>query len=199
MSATERLLERIPVHDMTVADIIGEAGVSRATFYFYFSSKFAVLNALLAQVMEEIYQVSQPYLNRDAGEPPATALRRGLEAATGVWSQHRAVLRATAQSWHAVPELQDLWLGVFERFTEAFAQEIDRERAAGIAPAGPDSRQLAACLLHGTERCLYIAGLRVDKNLPDEEAIVGALLALWQGSIYGPAAGEVRPKRRKKT
>jgi AcrR family transcriptional regulator len=176
----------MPLHDLTVADIIAEAGVSRATFYFYFSSKFAVLNALLAQVTDEIYEVSQPYLNRDEEEPPEHALRRGLEAATAVWSQHRAVLRATAQSWHAVPELQELWLGVFERFTEAFAAEIDRERAAGIAPDGPDSRQLSACLLHATERCLYVAGLRVDRNLPDEESIVGPVLALWEGAIYGP-------------
>ena len=188
----------MPLHDMTVADIIAEAGVSRATFYFYFSSKFAVLNALLVQVMEEIFQVAQPYLSRSEGEPPAEALRLGLEAATAVWSDHRAVLRATAQHWHAVPELQELWMTVFARFTEAFAAEIDRERAAGLAPEGPDSRQLAACLLHGTERCLYIAGLRVDKNLPDEKEIVAPLLALWQGGIYGPAAGEATPKRRAK-
>lgn len=185
MAATERLLDRMPLHDLTVADIIAEAGMSRATFYFYFSSKFAVLGALLGQVMDEIFQVSQPYLNRDESEPPGEALRRGMEAATRVWSQHRAVLRATAQSWHAVPELQELWLGVFARFTEAFAQEIDRERAAGVAPGGPDSRQLAAALLHGTERCLYVAGLGVDANLPNEEAIVDVLSAMWRGAIYG--------------
>ena len=45
--ATESLLADVPLHDLSVAQIIERAGVSRATFYFYCSSKFAVVEGLL--------------------------------------------------------------------------------------------------------------------------------------------------------
>jgi TetR/AcrR family transcriptional regulator, ethionamide resistance regulator len=38
-AATARLLERESFNDISVAQILTEANVSRATFYFYFASK----------------------------------------------------------------------------------------------------------------------------------------------------------------
>lgn len=46
-AATEELLERVPLHDLSVAQIIDQAEISRATFYAYFSSKFDVVVGLL--------------------------------------------------------------------------------------------------------------------------------------------------------
>jgi TetR/AcrR family transcriptional regulator, ethionamide resistance regulator len=187
-AATERLLAKVPLHDISVAQIIEEAGVARATFYFYFSSKYAVVAGLLAQVMDEIYEVVEPFRARTADEAPDAALRRSLEAATVVWGSHRAAVRATVEHWHAIPELHALWLGVVQRFTEAVATEIDRQRREGLAPPGVDSRQLAAGLIWSTERILYIGGLGVDDNLPTEKDTVDLLMALWLGVLYGAQA-----------
>jgi AcrR family transcriptional regulator len=183
--ATERLLAEVPVYELSVAQIVTAAGVSRATFYFYFSSKFAVVTGLLARVMDEIYLLVQPYVQRKDGTPPERALRSSLESAIAVWSNHRLTLRAAHEHWHAITELGTLWLGVVERFTDALSAEIDRQRVAGLAPDGPNSRQLAAALLWGTERCLFVAGLGVDKDLAGEQEILEPLLALWLGAIYG--------------
>jgi TetR/AcrR family transcriptional regulator, ethionamide resistance regulator len=183
--ATERLLEKVPLHDISVADIISEAQISRATFYFYFSSKFAVVTGLLARVMEEIYDLVRPFVEREENETPEEALRRSLHAAVKVWADHRPALRATHEHWHAVPELRDRWLAVVEQFTDAVATQIDRERKAGTAPAGPDSRQLAAALLWSTDRCLYVAAIGGDDDLPSETDIVEPLICLWLGALYG--------------
>ncbi|WP_264990711.1 helix-turn-helix domain-containing protein, partial [Mycobacterium kiyosense] len=40
-AATARLLAQQSFNDISVAQILTEAGVSRATFYFYFASKFS--------------------------------------------------------------------------------------------------------------------------------------------------------------
>src|SRR5436309_15254176 len=77
-AATERLLTEVPLHDISVADIIEQAKVARATFYFYFSSKYAVVAGLLVQIMDEIYDVVEPFRARSADEPPDVALRRSL-------------------------------------------------------------------------------------------------------------------------
>ncbi len=67
-------------------------------------------------------------------------------------------MRAIHEHWNITSELRTLWISVVERFTDAVSAELDRERAAGIAPPGAGSRQIAAALLWGTERCLYVAG-----------------------------------------
>ena len=192
--ATERLLAEIPLHELSVARIIGAAGISRATFYFYFSSKFAVVSGLLARVMEEIFEVVQPFVQRQGGMSPAEAVRHSLEGAIALWKSHRPAMRAIHEHWNTTPELRSMWISVVERFTDAVAAELDRERTAGIAPAGAGSRQIASALLWGTERCLYVAGLGVDPDLPDEEQTLEALVALWVGSLYGGSAKPGRPR-----
>jgi AcrR family transcriptional regulator len=194
-AATERLLSEVPLHDISVADIINEAQISRATFYFYFSSKYAVVTGLLARVMEEIYELVRPFVEREQDETAEEALRRSLETTLKVWADHRAALRATHEHWHAVPELRERWLAVVERFTDAVAAQIDRERAAGTAPPGPDSRQLAAALLWSTDRCLYVAAVGGDPNLPSEREIMEPLISLWLGALYGDRRPQPRAKR----
>jgi AcrR family transcriptional regulator len=187
-AATERLLSEIPLHELSVAQIISAAEISRATFYFYFSSKFAVVSGLLARVMDEIFEVVQPFVRRTDDVSPAEALRRSLTGATELWKTHRPAMRAIHEHWNTTPELRGLWLAVVERFTDAIAAEIDRERVSGLAPTGADSRQIAAALLWGTERCLYVAGLGVDADLPDEPQTLEPLLALWIGGLYAGTA-----------
>jgi AcrR family transcriptional regulator len=182
--ATERLLSEVPLHELSVAQIISAAEISRATFYFYFSSKFAVVSGLLARVMDEIFEVVQPFVQRTDEIAPEEALRQSLAGATQLWKTHRPALRAIHEHWNTTPELRTLWLAVVQRFTDAVAAEIDRERQSGLAPGGASSRQVAAALLWGTERCLYVAGLGVDPDLPDEADTLEPLLALWVGGLY---------------
>jgi AcrR family transcriptional regulator len=183
-SATARLLGRESFSDVSVAQILTEAGVSRATFYFYFSSKFSVLSGLLERAMNDIFETVQPFLARSPDDPPTVALERSIRAVTQAWHRHRAVLQAANHHWHGEPELRNLWLAITERFITAGAAEIDRERAAGIVTSPVPSRTLAATLFWGTERVLYIAGLGVEPTLADEESAVDALVTMWRGTLY---------------
>jgi TetR/AcrR family transcriptional regulator, ethionamide resistance regulator len=186
-AATERLLVDLPLHELSVAQIIAAAEISRATFYFYFSSKYAVVSGLLARVMDEIYEAVQPFTRRSEDLSPERALRDSLEGATALWRRHRPAMRAIHEHWNATPELRHMWIGVVERFTDAIVAEVEREREAGIAPSAGNARQVAAALLWGTERCLYVAGLGVDPDLADEQHALEPLVALWVGGLYGAA------------
>jgi AcrR family transcriptional regulator len=184
-AATEQLLEELSLGELSVGQICHRAGIARGTFYFYFSSKFAVVAALLAAVMDEIYDVMGPFVMRRPQDSPATGLRAGLEAGWRVWSEHRTLMRATCEHWATVPELREMWLGIMARFTDAIAREIESEREAGLVVPGIESRRLAAMLLWSTERCAYVAGLGVDPDLPSEDAILEPIVALWTRAIYG--------------
>jgi AcrR family transcriptional regulator len=185
-SATARLLTQQSFSNISVAQILTEAKVSRATFYFYFASKFSVLSGLLERAMSDIFETVQPFLARSPDEPPAVALQRSIRAVTRAWHRHRPVLQAASHHWHSEPELRTLWLAIVERFIAAGAVEIDRERAAGIVTSQVPSKTLAGTLFWGTERVLYIAGLGVEPSLADEEAAVDALVAMWLGTLYAP-------------
>lgn len=185
-TATARLLGRHAFNDISVAQILTEAKVSRATFYFYFASKFSVLSALLERAMNDIFETVQPFLARPPEESPTTALQRSIRAVTRAWHRHRPVLQAANHHWHSEPELRDLWLAIAERFIAAGAVEIERERDAGLITSPVPSRTLAATLFWGTERVLYIAGLGLEPDLADEEASVDALVTMWRGTLYAP-------------
>ncbi|AFJ34702.1 TetR family transcriptional regulator [Mycobacterium sp. MOTT36Y] len=184
LAATTRLLARQSLTDISVAQILTEAKVSRATFYFYFASKFSVVSGLLERAMEDIFQTVQPFLARSPEDSPTVALERSIRAVTRAWHRHRPVFQATNHHWHAEPELRDLWLAIAERFIAAGAAEIERERAAGMITSPIPSRMLAASLFWGTERVLHIAGLGVESSLPDEESTVDVLVAMWRGTLY---------------
>ena len=189
-AATEKLLARHSLQDLSVAQILEEASLSRATFYFYFGSKFSVLASLLARITDEIFEFVQPYINRDPAEEPREALSRSLWAAVEIWERHRTTLRATMQNWATNEEIGRQWMAGIELFTEVIAGQIEREREAGVAPPGPDPRSLAAALLWGSQHALYVAGLGIDDDLGGERDAFEPLLAIWMRSIYGdPADG----------
>jgi AcrR family transcriptional regulator len=196
MDATTRVLERVPFHDLSISRVCKEAGVSRPTFYNYFPSKFAVINELLAVVLEEMIAATLPFLDRDHAEAPMDALRAGIEAATDVWVEHRLLLRVVSDHWNYVPELHEAWSRLWNRFIVITAHFIDQEREAGNAPPGADSHTLAAIMLWGAERVFYVAGLDTNPELPGEKSLVDGLVAIGQGVIYGTTADRPAKKRR---
>lgn len=182
--ATERLLGEVPLHELSVAQIINAAGISRATFYFYFSSKFAVVSGLLARVTDQVFEMITPFTQRSEKVPPEDALRQSLSAAVHLWANHSPALRAVHEHWNTTEELRSLWVSIMERFTEAVGAEIDREREAGLAKPGVGSRQLAATLLWSTECCLYVAATGADHQLPNAESVLAPLEMIWRCALY---------------
>jgi len=187
-AATERVLETVGARDLSVAQILKEAGIARGSFYHYFASKWEVINRLAASVMADIEERIETFVHPDNGLTAAEALRGSIVEGCRVWAEHRAVVRAITEHWRVVPELREMWQGVFDRFTAGIAETIERERAAGRAPEGPPSRQLAATLLWSTGYALYLAGLGEIDDLAGEEAIEGSLQALWAGALFGRQA-----------
>lgn len=182
-AATERLLRKVAARDLSVAQILKEAKVSRGTFYHYFSSKWEVIIALATGVMEDIHDWIKLF-SSGGDEPRDQALRKSIEEGARVWAEHRPVVRAVFEHWREVPELRKMWLDVMERYINEIAEEIDRDRKAGLAPPGPDSRVLAGALMWSTANTLYMAGLDEAKSLPNEEAVLESLVRLWRGAIF---------------
>ena len=188
LDATERLLAEKRLEELTVADVIAAAGTSRASFYFYFESKQAVVAALLGRVIDEIYDAARPFLERDAADPPEKSLRECFAGVAASWRRHAPVLQAAVEGWRSSPEIGDLWGSYMARFTKAAAAQIERDRASGVAPPGPDARPLAAALLWMNERCFYVASIGAESALRRQDALADALVGVWLPAVYGARA-----------
>ncbi|WP_205698842.1 TetR/AcrR family transcriptional regulator [Conexibacter sp. SYSU D00693] len=184
LDAAEALLEQVALHELKVAEIIERAGISRATFYFYFTSKFAVIAAVLSRSIDEIFEAVQPWVAGDE-DPPADRLLRSIEAAGRIWGEHRGVLTSISESWPADEELRALWLAVTERFIDAFTAAVEGDVARGEATVPGDVRRFVTGLFWGTERVFYIAARGVEPSLPDVDAAVEVMQRTWLHAIYG--------------
>ena len=184
LDATERLLAERRFDQLSVADILSAARVSRASFYFYFESKNAVLAELVRAAVEQAQGAAQPWLEHHDEESPSATLRQGTLAGTRLWRDHAPVLRAIVENWRSDAQLTELWSQMMERFTAAATERIERDRRAGRAPASDvDARALAAALTWLGERAYYLAAVG-HAPFDDEQALVDALTHIWVSTIY---------------
>jgi AcrR family transcriptional regulator len=180
--ATEDLLQSISFDELTVAHILERAGISRTTFYRYFTSKHLVVSAMLDELQAELVDVMRVWVQR-ADRAPEKALSDAMTAVADLYTRHRPVLRAGSENWHSDPEIGERWVRMMDRMSADIAQQIEHERKRGSAPGGVDSRSLARCLIWGSERAFYLAGYgHLGAKL--ERDAVDVIVATWLGSIY---------------
>jgi AcrR family transcriptional regulator len=187
LAATTRLLETVPLAELSVAQILEAAAVGRTSFYEHFSSKEDVVVKLVRSVSGEIGEEIAPMFAR-AGRAPEPAFREGLTRLVRMWARWAPLLFTASEEWPAVPELRRLWFRMHADLTRRVATVIDEDRAAGLAPAGADATALAASLVWMTERSLLVARTGRVAALPDLEALIDPLVQLYVGTIYARPA-----------
>jgi AcrR family transcriptional regulator len=186
LATAERLLEERPLHEISIDDLARGAGISRPTFYFYFSSKEAVLLSLLDRLVEEARQGTGEALDRFS-EDPERLLRQGITAIYETFRGHRAVSLAASEAAATSAEVRDLWAGVMETFVQETTAAIESERARGRAPAGIPARDLAVSLNTMNEGVFH-AIFAGQTPAVDEANVIDTLVAVWLGAIYGSTA-----------
>src|SRR3954449_2976831 len=108
LSATRDLLRERRFDSLSVADILTAAEVSRASFYFYFPSKQAVLAELVREAVSQGQQAARPWI--DHKQDPVAALRAGVAEGARLWRENAGVLMAIVESWGSDEGLRELWL-----------------------------------------------------------------------------------------
>ncbi|GAA0630800.1 TetR/AcrR family transcriptional regulator [Sporichthya brevicatena] len=189
-AATEKLLATTPLHEISVAQIIAEAELSRASFYHYFSSKHDVVTALMTTIFEDMFAETHTELEAEWTDP-AAALRASLRPAMELWFEHRAVIQAVLENQHAVPDLAKVWSAVSEPFRAVLAMQVTQQRAAGRAPDGLPAEVLAAMMVSAAERIFYVGSTGTDPKLRTAAQRLDATVAICMAAIYGDPRGPV--------
>ncbi len=191
LETAESLLAERSLHEISVDDLASGAGISRPTFYFYFSSKEAVLLALLDRVVEEARAARDSALDRP-DEDQLERLRQGIRGTFETFRAHRAVMMAGADVRATSPAVREVW-------AERDGGLRLRRRRRSSTPSGPPVRrrparrraELAIALNLMNERVLHSTFAGHEPAIPEDD-VVDALAAVWFGAIYGKPV----PRRR---
>ena len=179
----EALLGERAFDDISIEDLAGGAGISRPTFYFYFSSKDEVLLALLDRVITEVeHRIAE--LPRDFEGDPAGAWTRSIGTFVEVFVSHRGVSIAAIAARARNVEVRALWSKSMQSWADFSTDVIQSERARGAAPEGIDAHDLAVSLNLMNERVIT-AVLNQESPAIAESRALDVLSTIWIRSIYG--------------
>ncbi|MDN4645246.1 TetR/AcrR family transcriptional regulator [Arthrobacter sp. PsM3] len=179
----EALLGERAFDDISIEDLARGAGISRPTFYFYFSSKDEVLLALLDRVITEVeHRVGE--LPRDFETDPAGAWTRSIGMFVEVFVNHRGVATAAIAARARNDEVRALWSRSMQSWADFSTDIIRSEQARGAAPGGIDAHDLAVSLNLMNERVIT-AVLNQESPAIVESRALDVLSTIWIRSIYG--------------
>jgi hypothetical protein len=81
------------------------------------------------------------------------------------------------------------------RFIDEISGQIERERARGVAPPGPEARGLATMLMWQAERVLLLTLVDAAHAI-DQETLIETAVTLWLRVIYSESDPAVGAKSR---
>ncbi|MBC2637700.1 MULTISPECIES: TetR/AcrR family transcriptional regulator [unclassified Rhodococcus (in: high G+C Gram-positive bacteria)] len=186
LEATNSLLMECALGKLSVARIIERAHASRATFYFYFTSKDDAFAALYRGVAETTIRGLQELLTVDRSDT------ENIKTMVMDWlapdERTLVVLRNALHEWPRRPELRRVYRDGMARMADVLETVITTDRANGVAPDGPPAAALSAVLLWTIERTVAGALARED-NLADFREVTALLAQLTVSAIYGNPTG----------
>lgn len=186
LDALERLLVDARLRDLGVDEIAGKAGITRARFYSYYKSKHEAYAALLVRIRGEIlrvYDLPSGWLASPTRSRPRQALAEIIRTVGEVWLKHGPGLREASDLWNSVPEVRDTWYEIVFGLADRVAGAIERDRALGLAPPGPDAGHMAEGLIWMGERMFFLRLIDAPRTR-DLDALVETGTSMWMRSIY---------------
>ena len=188
LDATRDLLAGSALAELTVEQIAAAAGVSRSSFYFYFAHKGQILALLYGEVLGEMSaELEEWFADPERHSEPWS--RASIEAAVTIARRNAAVVRAALDHRGADREIDRVLDLYFERAVGRSAALIEREREAGLAPAGgPTPDAIARALMHMTLQSIH-EHLRAGADDVAAAELVDTLTVLWGRGVGTEPAG----------
>lgn len=182
LDALRELLSDATLAEVSVAKILERAGVSRASFYFYFRSKEDAFIVLFREAARDIVAGLGTLGEIDRSD--RVAFTDGVRGWLDLDEFANAVIRNAVHAWPWLPELRTEYLAAMNAMETLLTALIETDRAAGLAPVGPPAEQYAATVLWAVERTVAgaLAGEEHLADLPAATALVGEFL---YAALYG--------------
>jgi TetR/AcrR family transcriptional regulator, ethionamide resistance regulator len=144
--AIERLVDdETSYGELSVEQLVNEAGVARSTFYKYFGDKSGLLSSLVVAVRDDFLQAADAWLTMTAGGPQSE-YEQSFRIIFEAYRTHRVVMRCIVEQ-----STQDAVIGAhFQQmmavFIAAVEQHICKGQQAGVIAESRSASHLAVWL-----------------------------------------------------
>jgi AcrR family transcriptional regulator len=179
LDATEALLGSGSFHNLTVEDVMREAGLTRTAFYRYFPDLESVLLRRMSELHAELAEAADIFLNLDATlEGTLLAAHRGLAR---VYQEHGRILLAFADAAGRGPEIEAAWHATVDSFVVPVVARLEDLQAKGLAQVG-DAVEVARALVWMDERYLLETFGRQQQG--DVDVCARVLTRIWHRVLF---------------
>ena len=178
LAAADTILRERSYRDLTIDDVMAQTGLSRTVFYRHFADLPDLVLALMQQVGAPLLEQAEAMAA--APEDPER-MRSGLDAIVAFWAEHGPLVWAVSHAAGHDEELETLYEGFVERFTELTAQGLRTALERG-AINEIDPRATAEALTSMNSGYL----LRTFGRAPygDPETAAHTLWTIWHRTLY---------------
>lgn len=171
--AAEQLVRKRSYSDLTVDELMSEAGLGRTIFYRHFDDLGDLLMTTSREAIEQLWQAQ----SRLVAEQPR-ALRPAFEAAAEVYQRHGPLLRCVREA-AAVDERVAAGYEAMRRRFDDFAEQALREVMADNAPRDLSETARALNLMNET----YLTDAFGREPRVSTETAVQTLAEIWDAVI----------------
>ncbi|MEV6285022.1 TetR/AcrR family transcriptional regulator [Kribbella sp. NPDC051770] len=176
-AALERLLRRgESFTELSVRQIIEEAGVSRATFYAHFKDKGQLIIQLADAVRESSLRLAREW-DPGAGEDGAARYAAFFAEVIRLHRANFAVLSAVRELAGYDPAVRDFYTADLEGFDDVVRRTLLDEQAAGTTPAALDATAASRVIVWG-------GGAAIARHIEVDDGSGDEVFARELGSIW---------------
>jgi AcrR family transcriptional regulator len=190
MEAALRVLDLKNIVDVTVDDIVQEAGVARGTFYIYFKDKYDILAALARRINDQLFD--QSHLKLDRQTPPFERIRASLHTVLDTWTMHAGLFRSLTQMALSRADFLELNQELRAPFLRQIRRDLERSVERGHA-SPMDTAVVAKALAAMMDwLCLLWFGLGEApfENASNElDHVADELARMWYRAVYAAEPG----------
>lgn len=180
VEAATELVRRRSYAELSVDEVMAEAGLGRTIFYRHFDDLADLLMRAGREAIDELYDAQRALGQARPDEDP-DAVRRGLQAAVEVYHRHGPVLRAVAEAAAGDEEIARGHVAMRERFDEFVARSLTEIAHLAGTPLADVAETARALNLMNEHYLLDAFGREPRVSV---ETAVQTLTEIWTAVIH---------------
>lgn len=163
--------------DLSVERLIKTVGVSRSTFYTYFTDKADLLVAMGEDVTRDLAEAGAVWFEL-AGPVARADLRRAIDALASTYRRHRMILGAVTEAAAYDANIRAVHGALVDRAVSELTKHLRKGQRSGTVATELDAARTAEWLVWMLERGLYQL---VSPAARPEKQIAAVTALIWRG------------------